>query len=472
MPEGLKAQQVRNIFFPKRKHFTFHRINLEYLVPLQSMQRRNIYSLLDAGLRNNLKNQGNSDEILRSLRPQIEGLASRVSVQGARLLRERKELRAQCMKRHVKDFPLYRASMSADCASRKLSESLLEQSNDAFQQILTAEHMLLHALQVNEQDYQAQFELGWVYLFLLGRLEEAEQHFQMAVDNSRECDPQFSVFALRHLADAHYSLDKHSNAIEAGLMVLRETPLNDLEYVYECARYMAAGGEVELATHRLAEVVKQSPVYYVQAQVEPDFNRHEIVHDLLRDLREVRVKRIQHYVRQSWREHYLSEMALPDNIDSRELFHQTYRQHKRVMAHLPYVTLSQRERHIGDLIIQASEKRVTDEVRKRSRQYEQHVEKRSKRWVWVNKLGAICLHTAMVLFLSCIMFLVVRFLVGSSGMPGLMGTNDIVGDVFNAFLALLISGALLVQFVPWGTRKLLFKQVELDNTLRALTTKA
>ncbi len=89
MPIGLEAQQVRAIFFPKRKHFTFHRINMEYLVPLKALQRESVYSLLDAGLRNNLRNIGAKDEIIFSLRPQLEGVAGRMSLQGQRLARER-----------------------------------------------------------------------------------------------------------------------------------------------------------------------------------------------------------------------------------------------------------------------------------------------------------------------------------------------------------------------------------------------
>jgi hypothetical protein len=128
MPIGLEAQQVRAIFFPKRKQFTFHRINMEYLIPLKSLQRESVYSLLDAGLRNNLRTIGAKDEIIFSLRPQLEGVAGRILAQGLRLAREREILREQLAKQVQRGFQVYRAEVEVDLANLKLSEALaLEQ---------------------------------------------------------------------------------------------------------------------------------------------------------------------------------------------------------------------------------------------------------------------------------------------------------------------------------------------------------
>ncbi len=70
----------------------------------------------------------------------------------------------------------------------------------------------------------------------------------------------------------------------------------------------------------------------------------------------------------------MASLPLPDQIDSGALFKQVFQQHVRVMSHLPYVILSQREKQIGDRILDASHKRILREVRLRSRHYEQVAE--------------------------------------------------------------------------------------------------
>ena len=470
MPEGLEAQQVRAIFFPKRKQFTFHRINMEYLVPLKSMRRDSVYTLLDAGLRNNLRNVGGTDDVLCSLRPQLEGLASWVSAQGTRLVREREQLRGQLFEQARHGFHAYRAEVEVDFANIKLVESFASKQATGFEQVLTAEHMLRDALGVNPQNYRAHFELGWIYLSLLERLPEAEFHLECASRLAlKQGDIGFAAFARRHLADACYSQHNYSAALENCLQVLHTPGLvDDMESLYECTRYMAAQGEVGLATQRLAVLVARSPVYYVLAQVEPDFTAHEGIRGMLHDLRQGRVNRISHYVHVTWQNHPLARMPLPDRIDPNRLFQQTFHQHVRVMSHLPYVTLTQRENQIADLILDASAKRIVKEIRHRSRQYEQASEKKRQRWSWVNKTGGFFLHSAVVLLLGCVMFFAARYVADMLGMGVLLSANDVVTHVFFLLLVLLLVGIALVGFIPLGVRKLLRKQVELDNTLKLI----
>ncbi len=469
MPEGLGAQQVRGIFFPKRKQFTFHRINMEYLVPLKSMRRNSIYTLLDTGLRNNLRNIGGSDEVLYSLRPQLEDLATRVSVQGVQLMREREYLRDHLFEKVNHGFDSYRAEVEADFANRKLTESLVAKADSSFGHVLTAEHLLKDALRVNPEDYRAHFELGWIYLFVLDSLANAEFHLEVSAQLAlQQGNVSFSLFARRHLADACYSQRKFGQATEQALQVLQTPRQNDMEHLYECARYLAASGEVQMATHRLAALVAQSPVYYVQAQAEPDFTRHDAIKAMLQDLRTIRVKRIRHHVHTSWQNHRLAHMTLPDRINSHDLFQQIFNQHVRVMGQLPYVALSQREQQIGKLILDESERRVLKEIRQRSLSYERASEKKRQRWSWVNKVGGFFLHSAAVLLLGCSLFFAARFVADSLGVGVLLSANDWVNRLFSLLLVLSVAGVALVHFIPLGVKKLLRKQVELDNTLKLL----
>ena len=469
MPKGLEARQVRAIFFPERKHYVFHRINMEYLATLQVMNRDSICALLSAGLQNNLRNIGGNSELLSSLRPQLEGVANRINVQGFRLQQARNKINSQLSLKSRESYSTYRAELGLGFANRKLSESLLLQSNQAYDSVLTAAHTLKNTLQVDHRNYYAHFELGWMYLCLLDALEHAEFHLACAARLAwDEGDYEFSVFAMRHLGDACYSQQKYDKAIHIAKEVIRVAPQPDREHLYECARYMAAGGEVKTATHRLAAIVNQDPAYYVQAQAEADFNQHAEIKHMLYDLRRSRVQRIQHYVRTTWQNHRLSRMILPEHIDPGQVLKNTLDRHVRVMAQQPYGVLTHREDKIGELIVYDSEQRVCQEIRRHARRYEQITELRHRRWSWVNKLGGLFLHTSVVLLLACLMFFAARYVAGLLGVGALLSADSMINYMVSMVFVLLIAGGLLIQFVPWGAKKLLAKQVALDKTLRVL----
>lgn len=469
MPKGLEARQVRAIFFPERKHYAFHRINMEYLALLKSMSRESICALLQAGLQANLRNIGGNSEVLISLRPQLEGQANQLNVQSYRLQKDRAAVDNLLALKSRENFPAYRAEVGVDFANRKLSESLLLQSTQAYDGVHTAAHTLKSALQVDPRNYRAHFELGWTYLSLLDEPENAEFHLacaaRLAWDDGAH---SFCVFAMRHLADAFYSQQKYAKAIHMAQEVIRVAPQADREHLYECARYMAAGGDTKGASQRLAALVNQDPTYYVQAQIEADFTQHVEIKHMLYDLRRSRVQRIQHYVRTTWQNHRLSGMVLPDRINSEHLLKKTLNQHVRVMSQQPYGVLTQREDQIGDLIVHDSEQRVRKEIRQRAQQYEQMSELRHKRWSWINKMGGLFLHTSVVLLLSCLMFFAAQYVAGLLGMGALLSADSIINYMVSVVFVLLIAGGLLIQFVPWGSKRLLRKQMELDDTLKVL----
>lgn len=470
MPTGLEAQQVRAIFFPKRKQFTFHRINMEYLVPLKALRRESVYSLLDAGLRNNLRSIGAKDEIIFSLRPQLEGVAGRMSAQGQRMAQDRAVLREQLSKQVQRGFQAYRAEVEADLANIKLSESLALEQKNGYENIITAEYLLRDAVATNAKNYRAHFELAWIHLTVLESLAEAEYHFQVASRYAFEQgDLLFAQFAKRHLADTCYSQAKFGEAVEHSLAVLHYDAESDLESRYEHIRYLAAAGEVEGATDKLANLVSVSPVYYVQAQAEPDLRQHSAVRTMLFNMRQKRVDRITHYVHTSWHNHPLSRINLPDQIDSELLFRQTFKQHVRVMAHLPYITLTERENQIAALIVDDSQRRVIKELNTRSKSYEAASEQKRKKWLWVNKSGAALLHTAAILLLACIFFFAARYVADLAGVGTVLAGSDAITKVALLILPLLLAGLLLIGFIPKGAKRLFYKQLELDNTAKVIS---
>jgi hypothetical protein len=122
-------------------------------------------------------------------------------------------------------------------------------------------------------------------------------------------------------------------------------------------------------------------------------------------------------------------LPLPDRIDSGDLFKQVVHQHVRVLSHLPYVTLSNRERQIGDLILNASQQRIMREVKQRSRHYERVAEQKRSRWGWVNQVGGALIHTSAVLLLAILMFYLFRIALGALGMGGVLGSDAVISRI-------------------------------------------
>lgn len=468
MSDECIARQMRSIFFPAHQRHAFHRLNVEYLASLQGLQPPALSDLLETGIRGNLQRAGESDAVMPSLRHQVEWMAALIAQQGAWLQQDKERQRKQLLSSSQGNFILYRAGMSVDFAGKKLSEALLVPAHDAPQRVALAVQMLKDGLQVNPLNYRAHFELGWAYLFMLNQLPEATFHLEAAAQQAQASDPVFARFARRHLAAAWYGRRDFSKAADISLSILPDAAPDDLEVRYELSRYLSAASEIPLAAQHLAQVVGRSAIHYVQAQAEPDFVGQGEIQTVLEDLRSIRVQRIQHYVHANWKQDALATLPLPDQIDSGELFNQVVDQHERVMTHLPYATLSQREKQIGDRILDASRQRIIREVRLRSRHYEQVAEKERQRWSWVNQTGGALVHISTILLLASLMFYLLRFVLDFVGMGNLLNADTLVGNIMGSMLLLGITGVTLLQFVPWGMKKLLLKQLELDNTVNVL----
>ncbi len=465
MSEELPIRQIQGIFFPEHKQQQFHRLNVEYVVSLQAVNRERIYTLLDKGLRANLRRCNVEEDLLCSLRPQLSLMAKQVTQQAQHLFTARTRLRQQLTHTSQGNFSLYKAGMEADFANRNLTEIFTHTESVVQPRLALAEHLLQNTLKINHKDYQAHFELAWLYLFLLERLPEAEVHFKLAARYAQRIDPVLAVLALRHLADTRYSLGKFSEAVHTAQRLL-QLDSSDLEYTYEYARYLAASGEEQLAARTLSQVIYQSPLYYLQAQSEPDFAHNATIQTILHDLHAVQVRHIHFQVQTHWQQSELAKLTLPDQISPAHVFHHVIAQQLRAMQQLPYVTLNRREQQIGRMILATTHKRIHRELRLRSRHYETKSEQKRAQWSWVNKIGGFCLHTSSVLLLGALMFFALQGLVTWWGLPLL--TPYWLNQVFSSIFILGLTGTFLFQFVPFGVKKLLRKQLELDNTLLLL----
>jgi hypothetical protein len=66
------------------------------------------------------------------------------------------------------------------------------------------------------------------------------------------------------------------------------------------------------------------------------------------------------------------------------------------------------------------------------------------------------------------MFFAARYLASGLGFSALLSADMLLNYIISVGLLLMAVGAGLIQFVPLGSKKLLRKQIELDNTLKLL----
>ncbi|PID34166.1 MAG: hypothetical protein CR976_01715, partial [Thiotrichales bacterium] len=166
------------------------------------------------------------------------------------------------------------------------------------------------------------------------------------------------------------------------------------------------------------------------------------------------------------------------------LFMQTFRQHVRVMSQLPYGTLACRESQISQLVVHDSQKRIMQEMHRRSRRYENLGELKRQHWSWINKFGGLCIHASVVLLLASLMFFAARYIAAGLGYSALLGADTLLNRVILLGLLLMVGGVGLLRFIPMvggvgllrfippGSRQLLRKQIELDNTLKLLNAQS
>ncbi|MBI2298738.1 MAG: WD40 repeat domain-containing protein, partial [Armatimonadetes bacterium] len=149
-------------------------------------------------------------------------------------------------------------------------EDALKLSGDRRTRLLDeALDLLTQAIQLNAQDFEAQFNLGWVYLVHRHDPARAAEHFDTAVLRSLTRAPLYAAYASRHLALARREAGELALALTAAAEAAEHAPA-DVATLLDHARYAALAGAPE-APDLLRRAIAASPQCWYEAAADPDF---------------------------------------------------------------------------------------------------------------------------------------------------------------------------------------------------------
>ena len=443
----------------------FHRIDIEYIAVLKAYNTDKISKHLITGLKDNLQAASKSFVWEAQIYTQLEQIISRIALHSSRLLPGirnsyqddgGKSFNRRYIKRERPEERL------ANHALLQVLDSPVEHQGAAIQ---SAQHLLQRAIQKNPKNYQAQFDLAWLALFYLHDYDCAEQHFLLVAQNAQKSNHLFALFAQRHLAKARYEKGDYQGAESAMSDVLNTTLHPDPEYQYEYARYLAAMGDLKLASLYLEQAIEKLPIYYTQASAEPDFKNKGIISHLLSSYKAQSLKYLREQSQHAWQRCQLSALELPKEISSKQVFQETYQKHEQEIQKHPFVIVKKNQQQITtQLLNYAKEALLTQLVNEEKHCLKEIVHKRSN-WKFVNKSGGVLIHAASILLLAILFVLTAKYILIAVGLGASFYFNELASKVFVLVLFLGILGTYLFRSQPFGMKRLFQKSLLFKNAM-------
>lgn len=440
---------------------TFHRIDIEYIAVVKGYNKTSISQNLITGLRDNLKHAAASFIWEEQVYSQLEQISSRIALQTTRLLRKLRTARKDDSGGTSTNHRYTRRERpNARLASLALVQAIDGVSREESKLYARdAESLLKQVLKHEPKDYQSHFELGWIYLFFLDDYSKASKHFLAAHENSKASNKLFSIFALRHLAKAYYHLEDYIAAEETMAEVVNSALHPDPEYQYEYARYLAVANEMKLSSLYLEQAIEKLPIYYTQATAEPDFKNKGIISRLLAMYKQQSVKYIRDQSRKNWQESQLSQLELPEELSTKQVFLKSCKAHEEEIKKHPFVIVKKNQDHISERLLKHSKEALLTELIDQETHCMRKIGHKRNHWKIVNKSGGFLIHMASILLLAAFFVLAAKFVLVAVGLGTAFRFDEITGQVFIAVLTLGMLGAYLLRSQPFGIKRLFQKSL-------------
>ena len=241
---------------PERKA-AWHRINVERMLVESNANQEHIQNILIQGFQASITN-------LSNIQDGIKDMAGELVRQNGYLTESN-----QLLKELLQSIQNPKAIEAAEMANQARTniQDAKELSKDRADRLLSEAMSLLdESISINDYDYRAHFDLGWLYAFYKNDLEKAQYHFDTSVLRSIKRDKHFAALALRHLADSQWLQKKTDEAITSIEEAEDLENSDNLETRYEHVRYLVSNNDGGNASTKLIDIIKSNPVYYVQAR--------------------------------------------------------------------------------------------------------------------------------------------------------------------------------------------------------------
>jgi hypothetical protein len=196
---------------------------MEYLLKLKGSSQEETENILIHGLQSNV-------ELGKQLVfKELSGIKEGVRLMAKEMADLKKVLDGSQQILHdilesVKSPGAVKAAEYSRQAAQNIMDSLHMNEKRANRLLSETVTLLKKAVKINDYDYKAHFDLGWLHDYYLHDLKGAEYHYDTAALRSLRKDQHFAVLSLRHLAEVKRILGDKKGALEA---ILEASQLDD-----------------------------------------------------------------------------------------------------------------------------------------------------------------------------------------------------------------------------------------------------
>jgi len=454
----LFTEEESNMKVENNSH-VFQRIDIEYISLLKDYDEKTISQIISSNLKNNLKQATSSYIWEQQLSSQVDQISSRLVFQRAGLLKQT-QLSQQTPQSNLAKQQYNRHSLLNDRLGKNLILAVLE-ADEKHKPVVTQDAIkrLTQVISRAKDNYQLHFDLGWLYLFYQNNYTQAEKYFEIAVQQASTRNSLFALFASRHLAKAHYLNGNYKKAEAVMTEVLNSTFNPDPEYQYEYARYLAAMGELKLASMYLEQTIEKLPIYYTQATLEPDFYSKGIISQLLQTYKEQTLIYIREQYTQTWQQSRLAKLELPEDLSTQQLIQESCEKYEAEIKKHPLVIVNNNREQVKQQLIKYSKEALLTELIDKETYYMKAIGIKRDAWKRINKSGGMLIHAASILLLGTLFVLAAKFVLVSLGLGTVFYFEEVTGRAFIGVLILGFLGSYLLKSQPFGIKKLFRKSL-------------
>ncbi len=453
-------------FMPSFMKKEYQHIYVEYLLLLETHDTTRVQRILRNGILSRLCWYENLPATTALFEDYIDSLISGLNETKKILSNSTDQLREK-LKKHY-DTKAMDAFLRSLQAHRKVRAALDLPAKQAIKQFQEAAQLLLTSLKINDFDYIAHFQLGWLYLWVLNKPDKAIQCFDRATIHSSKNDEYFHAFAARHLAFAFFC---NQNYLQA-LRVIQETrEFTEYEHVlveYEHLVYALYANKPELVVENLEALANDHSLYYLMIQSEPLFQRYGILKPLLEVIRKNKIQAIQKQFDKRWENSNMRLIQMEEGCNVNRVYLRTLKACMPVLDNVDFIDLDYKARELGDKIFEKTRSGIKAEIQKRHTMYTEQIKAKRKKYAWLNSIGKFIFTTSLYIIIALLIlgfYLVLDryFIPGDSGIT----VNDWMIALSIMIFALII-GFIFATFETKQVQKLYVKQKLVDDAIDKL----
>ena len=361
-------------------------------------------------------------------------------------------------------------------AYRKIRAALDLPASQSLSQFQQAEQLLKSSLEINDFDYIAYFQLGWLYLWILNQADKAEHFFELASTKSVDNDQPFYIFTQRHLAFTHFIKQQYVTAkqITQDIHNTKETSDSTESATllsYEQARYALYAYDTDDFVDKISHLSAQHPLYYLLIQTELPFQEQSNLHDLPEQIRSNKIQAIQKSFDQRWKRCPLRLIQMEEGCNVNRVYYRTLKHYLPELDNVAFTDLESQSQKLGDTVFQVTRANIATEIDKRFQKYTQEIEVKQSSYVWLHRIGKLLFSASLYIIVALLVlgiYLVMDryFIPGDSGITVNNWMLTLSGMIF-----VLIIGFIATIFETRPVSALFAKQKLVNEALEKLHRK-